>query len=99
MQHYENVRTSATAEAKKAKWISQKQRVWRSLYYKPQSRLEVAVAEDIPIQSICRIVGSLRQEGHIRIVRHDTCRISGMRVEIITTAPPAAPGQQGNLFQ
>lgn len=98
MQTYEHTRN--IPKGKEAKWQSQKQRIWRSLYYKPQTRLQVSVAEDVPIQSTCRIVGSLRKEGRIRIVKHDRCPISGMHAEFITTAPTPTPsGEQIPLFR
>jgi len=96
-QTYETL--SSIPKGKREKWESQRVRVWRALYYRDMTRLEVASRENIPIQSVCRLVGSLRAEGKIRVVRHGKCPISGMpNVEFLSTRPAPGPGQQINLF-
>jgi hypothetical protein len=84
---------------KQRKWASQKQRIFLALYNKAQTRLQVSVAENVPIQSVCYIVRSLRLEGKIRVAFKGKCPISGLQAEFITTAPPAEPGQTIPLFQ
>ena len=97
MQNYEH--THNIPKGKREKWESQRVRVWRALYNRPMTRLQVASIERVPIQSVCYIVRSLRLEGKIRVAFKGKCPISGLQAEFITTAPPIEPGQTIPLFR
>jgi hypothetical protein len=80
-------------------WLSQKKRVFQSLYSKPQTRLQVSVRTQTPIQNVCRIVGQFRQSNTLFVLGKDTCPISKMQAEVVSTNPAFAPKEQLNLFQ
>ncbi len=80
-------------------WLSQREKVFASLYHRPQTRLEVAVATNTPIQNVCRLIAGFRKAGTVFIIRRDVCRISGMLAEYISTNPVYKAGHQIKMFE
>lgn len=86
--------------AKRERWIAQRKRVYASLFRSPKTRLQVANYESVPIQNVCRYVGDMRKEGLVWVVKKDTCPISEMKAEFLTTNPALMPGKgQLNMFK
>jgi hypothetical protein len=90
---------SAAKVDKTTVWLSQKRKVFESLYQRPQTRLEVSVNNGVPIQNTCRLVGDFRKSGTVYIVGRDICPISGMRAEILSTNPEFKAGVQLQMFE
>ena len=79
---------------------SQLRTVSHYLYHNTASRFMTAIETDIPIQNVCRYVDMLRKHGHIAVVRHDRCEVSGEVVEYLTTNPVKFPrDEQLKLFE
>jgi len=55
------------------------------------SRWMAAEALDMPLQTVCWIVGDLRKMDAVAVVEKSHCRISGEMVEYITTDPEKFP--------
>lgn len=68
-------------------WASQKERVFRSLHERPQTRLQVASNTNTPIQNVTRYVADYKKAGALAVLRVDQCPISKMKAEIISTNP------------
>lgn len=80
-------------------WESQQKRVFESLARRPQTRLMVSRATGVPLQNVCRYIGSMRRAGTVHIVRMDVCEVSGMKAEYLSTSLRYKPGQQIAMFQ
>lgn len=74
-------------------WLSQKQRVFKSLSERPQTRLMVANNTNTPLQNVCRYIADFRKDRAVFVVRTDRCPVSGMKAEFISTNPVYAGGQ------
>lgn len=81
----------ATNKAKN--WLSQKQRVFKSLFQRPQTRLMVSNNTNTPLQNVCRYVADFRKDRAVYVVKVDRCPISEMKAEFISTNPVYAGGQ------
>jgi len=86
--------------AKTEIWLSQKKRVFRALYKKPATRLQVSNAENVPLQNVCRYIHDFREARCVAVVRIDRDPISKMKAEYLTTNPELIPGHgQIKLFE
>lgn len=94
--------TAQIYEQKQLRWASQSQRVFESLKECPQTRLMVSKRTDVPLQNVCRFVGSFRKQNAVCVVRKDIDPISKMPAEFLSTnenvCRPCQTGQI-NLFQ
>jgi hypothetical protein len=82
------MRTNLSIPQGKSKiWASQKERVYKSLLERPQTRLQVASNTNTPIQNVTRYVADFRKASTLAVLRVDTCPISKMKAEIISTNP------------
>src|SRR5690606_37638239 len=98
MQQYGTIRNSTSPEAKKAKWASQQQRIFQSLYRQPQTRLQVSARENVPLQNTCRYCANFRKSGKLFVVKIDVDPISGVRAEYVSTNPKYGTGYQTSIF-
>lgn len=74
-------------------WLSQKQRVFKSLRERPQTRLMVSNSTNTPLQNVCRYVSDFRKDRAVFVVKVGRCPISQMKAEFISTDPVYAGGQ------
>jgi hypothetical protein len=81
------------------KFISQKERVFRSLHERPLTRLQVSKITNVPLQNTCRIIAGFRKAGLVSVVRVGVCPVSGARAEFISTHPSYRAGEQVKLFE
>lgn len=79
-------------------WQGQMKRVFDSLSRTPQTRLQVSAATGTPIQNTCRYVAKFRALGKLIVLRSDTCPISKMKAEVITTNADLIKGKQLQMF-
>jgi hypothetical protein len=84
---------------KRERWLSQKKRVFQSLFEKPQTRLQVSVETGTPIQNVCRLVAQFRASQTVFVLGKDTCPISEMQAEKITTNPAFFERKQLSFFE
>lgn len=89
---------SAVPHSKQEIWLSQKRRVYASLFKEPQTRLQVAKSTDTPLQNVCRYIADFRKSGSVFITKVDRCSISKMKAEFITTNPVFFNHGQMKLF-
>jgi hypothetical protein len=89
----------ANIETKERTWKGQVQRVFESLSRKPQTRLEVSVSANVPLQNVCRYIANFRACGTLIVLKKDTCPISGMTAEILSTNPDLINAKQLEMFQ
>lgn len=81
--------------------LAQSQLVYKALFKRPMTRLEVSKVTDIERANVCRYVGKLRKSNRIAVVRVGICPISKYsKVEFLTTNPDLYPkNNQLNLFE
>jgi hypothetical protein len=84
---------------KGTKSAANKKVVYNYLRHHSASRFMVAVATRIPIQTVCWLVGDLLQSNRVAVEKKGRCRISGWKVQFLTTDPAKFPkSNQLNLF-
>jgi hypothetical protein len=90
--------TEAKIRDKAKSWLTQQQKVFASLYKRPQTRLMVSRSTGVPIQNICRYVSTFRKNHTVFVVKIDACPISGMKAEYLSTNPKDSPRGQIRMF-
>lgn len=81
-------------------WLSQKKRVFKALYNKPATRLQVSSAEQVPLQNVCRYIHDFREARCVHVVKIDRDPLSKMKAEYLTTNPELIPGHgQIKMFE
>ena len=85
---------------KSDKWLSQKKRVFKALYNKPATRLQVSHYESVPLQNVCRYIHDFREARCVHVVKIDRDPLSKMKAEYLTTNPQLIPGHgQIKMFE
>lgn len=72
-------------EFKDKHFLKQKERVYSSLYNKPQTMLMVAVQTDILRANICRYIANFKKDGCVKIKCKGICKISKYPANYYTT--------------
>lgn len=95
-----NLAPSVNSQRKDKKYLGQYRTIRKYFFNKTASRFMASVATGIPLQNVCRYVATLRDLKQIAVIRKDLCRISGEKVEFLSTNPELFPiDQQKKLFE
>jgi hypothetical protein len=73
------------SEGKPAKWQSQANKVFASLYSSPKTMLMASHETGVERANICRIVAQMRREKRIKILWKGLCKITNHRAGYYST--------------